>query len=71
MVPPSSYLSNSALKHLHWSCLTPCPCSEPCMCGQRACLILFFVSAASAGGGPVADGGGVRPGSDAEEAGVS
>lgn len=42
MVPPSSYLSNSALKHLHWSCLTPCPCSEPCMCGQRACLILFL-----------------------------
>lgn len=36
------------------------------MCGQ-----LIFVSTAPAGGGPVADGGGVRQGSDAEAAGVS
>lgn len=36
------------------------------------CLLkLVLVCAASAGGGPVAHGGGVRPGSDAEEAGVS
>ena len=36
------------------------------------CLLnLIFVSTASAGGGPVANGGGVRPGSDAEETGVS
>lgn len=33
-------------------------------------LCVNFVCVASAGGGPVADGGGVRPGSDAEEAGV-
>lgn len=34
-------------------------------------LNLIFVSTAPAGGGPVADGGGVRQGSGAEEAGVS
>lgn len=33
--------------------------------------VLFHVTTAAAGGGPVADGGGVRPCSDAEEAGVS
>lgn len=32
---------------------------------------IHSVCAASAGRGPVADGGGVRQGSDAEEAGVS
>lgn len=34
-------------------------------------LITSLASAASPGGNPVAAGGGVRPGTDAEEAGVS
>lgn len=38
---------------------------------SESVLFVFPVTAAPAGGGPVADGGGVRPGLDAEEAGVS